>query len=88
MTSGGCSGSCGRAIETNTPSVDNSKFGVFCLTVSDRAAKGLYEQGDLSGKAMVDCVTQMAGDSMYVAGTKIVEDDPVKIQAAIREALA
>ena len=31
-----------------------SKFGVFCLTISDRAFKGEYPSGDLSGKAMIE----------------------------------
>ena len=76
MQSGGCSGACARVEESTQAAEESDKFGVFCLTVSDRASRGQYESGDLSGKAMVECVTQMSGETMRVAGTRIVADEP------------
>lgn len=54
---------CGHAVTspitaTHSPSQvvnKTAEFGVFCLTISDRASKGEYPE-DLSGKAMVECV--------------------------------
>lgn len=60
---GGCSGSCGK-VSTTTSSAEekkkeesvDSRFAVTCITVSDRAYQGLYPDGDLSGKAMQECI--------------------------------
>lgn len=53
---------------------ESQKFGVFCITISDRAAKGLYEQGDLSGKAMQECIEEHVNVFESI-GSQIVSDD-------------
>ena len=74
---GSCSGACsGGSI---TPAVSESrkqvhkdamtKFGVYCLTVSDRASKGEYKDGDLSGKAMLGCI-EANSDHFEAVGSK------------------
>lgn len=87
LISTGCSGACASASTLTQEGVKKSsaKFGVFCLTVSDRAAKGGYEHGDLSGKAMIECIE--SNDSFKHLGSKIVSDEKADIQGAIREAL-
>ena len=52
----GCSGACGKQTQDNQATQKKKPFGVYCLTVSDRAFKGEYESGDLSGKAMLECI--------------------------------
>ena len=90
MTSSGCSGACSQVQSTSKKTTKEEKkakteFGVFCLTVSDRAATGGYASGDLSGQAMKEFV--QSDDSFVLKGSKIVTDDKLQIQEAIKSAL-
>ena len=80
----GCSGSCSAAA---VKSAAAKKFGVYCITVSDRAAAGQYETGDLSGKSMTECIAENP-EKFELIGTKIVRDEKEEIQQAIREVIA
>ena len=56
---------------------------VAVLTVSDRASRGAYATGDLSGPAVVEAVQGLLPDHAMQVTTVIVPDDAQRIQAQL-----
>lgn len=56
---------------------------VAVLTVSDRASRGTYATGDLSGPAVVEAIQELLPDTAMEVTTAIVPDDTGRIQAQL-----
>jgi molybdenum cofactor synthesis domain-containing protein len=61
------------------------QFGVFCVTISDRASKGEYPE-DLSGKALRECVASNER-FVQVGQSVIVPDEIHAIQGAVKQGI-
>ena len=63
----------------------NNKIKIGFLTISDRAARGVYE--DISGPAMQDWISK-AVTSPYEIETKVIEDEQPLIEKTLIDMLS